>query len=625
MSNGSDTRAKVAGWLVRLGAPVFPALLACFKIVNGDIGFHVATGRAIGLLGHVPRENVLSFAEANHTWVLHQWLPALLFERIDTALGPSALVVVKVAVIYVTFLLLWMAIERRNEGEDRWLPLLWFALAASAAACRFYVRPYIFSTLGMALFLYLTADYRRTGKVSRLVVAAIATGIFASLHAGVVYILLLFLSLATAGALAFAVSKRDPATRKVAVATCISFVTALILSGIAAAIESPWGVEALTLPFRFSTNEYFHAHLVEFRPPPLNLEVFPFYWLLLAAGGFFLLFRVYQAFSNRRNSPDWFGLLFETLALLGFGYLSLKHQRLVFPFALVAGFVLAGWTGDFRAPRPRLFDAPRPRLFDAPRPRRWVAGLAGLAAVVVAAGGMFVQFTNARPGVGVDDRYYPARIFDFIEAQDLPGEAYVSDGWGGQWLWRFYPDRRVFYDNRLEAYSFEFFREQYQGIRYGEEGWQEKLEHYKIDMLVLKYSTAGERRFQEGRPNIRDLAFESPAWRLVFWDDLGEVFVRADTEYTGCASCPDYRAFNPDTLNPAPGVEPGVVAAELAAVWRDTPSARGCFGLSMATLDLGDVGGAVAVLREGLERFPDSPLLLRLAGALTKESREGQP
>lgn len=601
------------GWLVRLGAPLFPALLACFKIVNGDIGFHVATGRAIGLLGEVPRENVLSFAESDHTWVLHQWLPALLFERIDTIFGAGALVGVKVAVIYVTFLLLWLAMEKRTEGKGLWLPLLWFALAASAAACRFYVRPYIFSMLGMAVFLYLVADYQRTGRVGRLTIAAVATAIFATLHAGVVYILLLFLSLAAAGVLAAAIHRWEPSAIKVAAVACGSFVAALVLSAIAAAIESPWGIEALTLPFRFSTNAYFHAHLVEFRPPPFNLEVFPFYWLLLASGAGFFLAQLFRAFNNQRSNSGWFRLLFEGIALLGFGYLSLKHQRIVFPFALVAGFVLAGWSSELVALRP----------MDASRPRRWVSGLAAVVAVVVAAAGGYVQFSSARPGVGVDDRYYPGRIFDFISTHQLPGEAYVSDGWGGQWLWRFYPERRVFYDNRLEAYSFEFFRGQYQSIRYGEEGWQEKLENHDIDMLVLKYSTAGERRFQEGRPNIRDLAFESAAWKLVYWDDLGEVFVRAKAGYTGCESCTEYRAFNPDSLSPASGVDPGVLVAELTSVWNENPSARSCFALSMAILDQGNVGAAVAVLKDGLARFPDSPLLLRLAGAMTKESRKG--
>ena len=609
MSNGSDTRAAAVGWVVRLGAPLFPALLACFKIVNGDIGFHVATGRAIGILGEVPRENVLSFAEPDHAWVLHQWLPALLFERVDATLGPGALVVVKVVVIYLTFLLLWLALERRTEGKGPWLSLLWFALAAAAAACRFYVRPYIFSMLGIALFLYLVADYQRTRRSSRLYTAALVTGVFAALHAGVVYILLLFLSLAVAGVLAAVLERRVPSARANAAAAGGAFAAALVFSAIAAVIESPWGLEALTLPFRFSTNEYFHAHLVEFRPPPFDLEVFPFYWLLLAAGAVFLVARGIVLFGSRSTAGGQARFLFEAAALAGFAYLSLRHQRVVFPFALVAGFVVAGWSADL-----------------APwRPVRWMKVLAASVAMVVAAAGLYIQFSSARPGVGVDDRYYPDRLFDFIESRDLPGEAYVSDGWGGQWLWRFYPQRKVFYDNRLEAYSFEFFREQYQGIRYGEEGWQEKLDNHDIGMLVLKYSTAGERRFQENRPNIRDLAFVSPGWKLVYWDDLGEVFVKAGVGRDGCPACPEYRVFNPDTLSPAPGVEPEAVAAELAEVWRENPSARACFALARANLGLGNAGAAVAVLKEGLARFPGSPLLLRLAGALTKESQERQP
>lgn len=575
-------------------APLLPALLGFFKILNGDIGFHVATGRAIDLAGKVPTTNVLSFAQDSQPWVLHQWLPAYLFHHVDQLVGPAGLVLLKCVVIYVTFLFLWLAMRMRSDSRS-WC-LFWFTVAAGAAASRFFVRPYLFSMMGVSVLLYLLARYELTDKRAYLLAAAAIVAPFAALHAGVIYLLLIFGAAAAAGFAAWLLGFRPreggPAARDIGLA----FGAALLLTMLVVAFESPWGLESLTLPFRFSTNEYFHQHLVEFRPLPFDLAIYPFAWLLLASVWAMFIVAVWRTHGTFMMLKGRRVMLFELFCLAGFTWLVLKHQRLIFAFAIVAAFLLARWTNVLaRVVRGRDLM------------RRVIAG----AAVVVAICALFVQFTSARLGPGVDDRFYPARIFDFVEQHELPDHAYVSDSWGGHWLWKFYPTRRGFYDNRLEAYSFEFFKDVYQSIRYGEEGWQEKLDDSGVNTLVLKYSTPGERRFQEGRPNLRDLAFGSPAWCLVFYDDIGMVLVRRDPRF--CTGCPEYAAFNPDTLSAAPGVSADKLAAELNRAWEAMPSGRTCAALAMWEASQGRRGEAARLLRDGLRQYPGHPLLEQVA------------
>ena len=289
----------------------------------------------------------------------------------------------------------------------------------------------------------------------------------------------------------------------------------------------------------------------------------------------------------------------ETLLLGGFTLLLFRHQRMVFEYALVAAFVLARWVG--------LGDRGSVEV-GARRKGSRLRNLLLVAGGLISVGALGMQYSTARFGLGVDDRFYPARIFSFVRQHELPDPTYISDAWGGHWLWEFYPERKVFYDNRLEAYSFEFFRDVYQSIRYGEPGWQEKLDSYGIRTLVLKYTTPGEREFQEGRPNIRDLVIRSRNWNLVFWDDLGMIYVRQP-----CPGCFRFGRLNPDTLAPVAGWDDPDLGRELRQAFALAPGERSGYALAAWLMRRDRVSEAADVLSEALRQVPDSVLLESLA------------
>ena len=429
-----------------------------------------------------------------------------------------------------------------------------------------------------------------------------------------VYLLLVFLALLGATICAALLRRKAPEARPCLAGAGLGLAVALATAAAVTWLESPWGVKALLLPFQFSSSEYFHAHLVEYRPPAFDLSIFPFFWSMVGASG--LLLAVRTALLGRgfkeRTFVELRDFAFELFLLGGFTFLALKHQRIVFPYAIVAAFVLTGWT---QAVLSRFPAESRVAL-----PGR-IAVATGI--LVIGAAGLQLQFSNARFGPGVDHRYHPAALLNFVESQDLPGEAYVSDAWGGAWLWHFYPQKKVFYDNRLEAYSFEFYKFVYQSIRYGEEGWQDKLDGYDVNTLVLKYSTPGEREFQQGRPNIRDLAFASPHWSLVRWDELGQVFVRSHL-LSRCAlpeGCVELKHFNSDTLMPANGSTDRDVEQELRLVWGRFPNPLACYALARLLVVDGKKDEGAALLKDGLARYPDNPMLLQLAVGLAKAGR----
>ncbi len=578
---------------VALVVALLPAALACIDVGNRDIGFHVATGRAIDLLGQVPRTNVLSFTNAEHPWILHQWIPAYLYHRVDAAFGAAGLVGLKALVVFATFAVLWLALRRRTTNWG--VAALWFALAASAAFPRFLVRPFIFSMLGLAVFLWGLTFAPAAGARLRdwrpfLIITTAAAALTSILHAGFVYLWIIALAW-IAGIVFDAIlprPDRDPERWRRAGLAAAWLVGMGAASALLLTLANPYGVEVLLLPFRFSTDTWFHAHLVEYRPPPFIPSLFPGLWGSLFLGGLVL---AGSALVRARRGGLGGAHVFGLLALGAYSWLVLKHQRIVYPYALVAAFVAVPWTDD---------------LVDLLRGRARRVAVAVTVAMAVAVAGYSLQLwaTHGSPGFGLDERHHPARLLAFVDEQDLPDPTFVSDAWGGTWLWEFYPERLAFVDNRLEAYPFEFYKGVYQSIRYGEDGWEEKLATYGVKTAVLKYGTKGEINFLEGRPSVRQRMLEDEDWRLVYWDDHGQIFVRRDAVPPGCERCADTRHFDPDRME---GSRPTVhlVAAEAQEVLeKNGPSVRGYTALIMGHWLMGRKNEAVLVLDEALEAFP---------------------
>jgi hypothetical protein len=356
-------------------------------------------------------------------------------------------------------------------------------------------------------------------------------------------------------------------------------------------LANPYGVEVLLLPFRFSSDTWFHAHLVEYRPPPFLPALFPGLWGSIFLGGAVL---AGSALVRARRGGLGGAHVFGLLALGAYSWLVLKHQRIMYPYALVAAYVAAPWTDDLL-------------LLLRGRARRLAVAVTVALAVALSGYSLHLWATHGSPGFGLDPRHHPARLLDFVESEGLPEPTFVSDAWGGTWLWAFYPERRAFVDNRLEAYPFAFYKDVYQSIRYGEEGWEEKLAVYGVKTAVLKYGTPGELHFLEGRPSLRQRMLQDEDWRLVYWDDLGQIFVRRDAVPPGCARCADTRHFDPDRME---GSRPTLhlVAAEAREVLEKSgPSVRAYTALIMGHHVMGRETEAVLALREALEAFPGNP------------------
>lgn len=570
--------------------------MACFVSSDGDLGFHLATGREILATGRIPSTNVLSFTESAHAWRLHQGLPAVLFELLFRRWDIQGVIALKMAVVGVTWGVVYLA--ARRLGASVWGAAFACVLAAMAGSFRFEARPYLFTHLTLALTLLGLASYLADARRGTRALAAMAL-VFAAaaqLHAGALDSLIVML-IAAVGCIVQPLHERvlgaEPSAFRGGIHAArlvLASAAGVALAALALASYHPIGPAILLFPFEMGADPYLAEHLVEFRSPirfPITLVLMFWVWLGLVALTLVLRARTLHA--------AWLG------CLLVYALLSLRFARMAYALAIVSAPIVAA--AFSRAPVP-LFARLRPSL------RGLLLGCALLAAPLYV-------FRDHTPGFGYSPRVWPREHFRFVREQSVRGPAFVSNAWAGPWLGTFYPERKSFFDTRLEAYSPEFLRDVYQAIAYGKPGWDDQLERHGIELLLLRYTTPGEASLQRGAPNLRQKLVEDPRFALLRFDDVGELFVRKAGPNRALAERFALPGIDPDRRRFL-GRPRDSAAPLLAAMERGERSITALVMTALAVADAGQLTLARSLCEEARRLAPDDAWAERVQTAIAQ-------
>ena len=562
-----------------------------FQINDGDLGFHLATGREILRTGAIPSHNVLSFAEPDHPWLLHQWLPALSFEWLWQRTGLYGLMALKLLLLCACWLFVYGA--GRRLGASPLSAAISCLCAACASAFRFELRPYLFTHLTLAVTVWACAGGERKSRASPLWAAG-ALALAYQLHAGAIDSALL-LGLFSAGivlepwrARLFGLQPRSPYGLREGLRWLASLSLGLAGAVLLLELYHPLGARILGVPWAMATQRYFNTHLVEFRSPwALPFAPLAAYWLWLGAVVVALLAHVRHTHAS------------VCLCATAYVCISLCYSRMAFAFGIVSAPLVASALEAWLAQRPAMQQRAR-----------------ALVLLLCAMGPVYV-YRDHEPSIGLSPWVWPRGHFAFIRAHSLQGRAFVSDAWGGPFLGEFYPERRVFFDNRLEAYSERFARDVYQHIRYGAAGWDALLDRYDIQVLLLRYTTPGEAAFQRHAPNLRQRLVQDARYRLVHFDDAGALYVRANGDNAALAERfgmpgvdPDRHAFVGSPALAAPAL--------LAAAQRGEDSITLLGMTALALDDAGDHTHARELANVLSQRAPDDPFVTRVAAGVRR-------
>jgi hypothetical protein len=517
---------RLAGSVATL---LFVFLLGIGEARDPDLGFHLAIGRLIRATGRILDHNPFTFIEPSPAWVLPQGVAVAIFDWIVDKGGIGALIVFKAALVACTFTLLFRLALRL--GASVLATGLAVLLASLAVSMRFVERPLLFSNLAFAFVMLglvearLAAGWRRWAWLGAV---TLAMGLACQLHAGAVFSFFLLALVALsipAERLRPRLGTGQPWTPNLGSGARSGWilaalaVSAAVLAAAILALYHPHPLRVLETPFVLGTDRFLVDHVAEFRPVwRFPFETFRAYWFLVVLGLAALIWGVRHLHA---------ALLLVPLAFL---LVSLRHARFIDLFAIALTPTLA-----------LVFTA----LFAALSGKRRVLTLVLLGTITVA--GTADHITRTRLRLDYSPEVFAKAPLDFVQTTGLTGPTFVSDGWAGAFLERFYPKERVFFFAAFDAFLPEHYRD-YMDIRYGKPGWDMRLDALGIEMCVLKYTSPTERTFQGGAPNLRQHLARDPRWALLYFDDNGEIFVRRAGKNAAPAAERGITGFDPDRM-----------------------------------------------------------------------------
>jgi hypothetical protein len=477
---------------------------------DGDTGWHIRTGEWILAHGQVPRQDIFSFTRPDQTWYAWEWLSDVLMGWSHQVGGMQAVVLGAIALICLTFALLYRLVRRKCGSAL--IAFVLTAVAAAGSSIHWLARPHLFTMLFLVIFYSILEG----GRMRLLFILPVAAAIWTNLHGGFLAGILLICAYA-GGESICALAARRSEDRRAAIGRSWRYGLAA-LACLAASFINPYGWRLHAHLIRFLTNPAYFQNIAEFTSISFRHPLAPFFELMLLLAAAAAFWSVVQ----RRFIPF--------LLLAGYTHLALLSIRNIPLFMIVAvppvGLALAEWlrhlqeetAGSLSYRVFRGFDSLSRRLTAADAGPHW--HIAGPAAILVLGATMYGHAPSPRFQAEYDSGLYPVAALAALRDSD---RVFASDTWGGYLIYRRYP-AKVFVDGRSDFYgpAFETEYAEVLGVRYN---WESTLAKHGVDTVLLAADAP-----------LSSVLKASHNWRAVYDDGVAIVFRAAVTP--GQPRCP---------------------------------------------------------------------------------------
>jgi tetratricopeptide (TPR) repeat protein len=507
----------------RLVAPLVVGVafaLGITKVEDWDAFTHLALGREIVRRGWFPDHELFTFPSAALPYYNPEWLFDVVLYLAYVIGGLTGVILLKASLGALTTLILWKdsglgippSADRSVDLTIRaavLLPLLFMI------RYRIVERPDLVLMVFLSFTVYALNAYLSDGRRYLYLLPALQV-LWANMHPSTIVAVVPFGAILAGGGLLRLLERwrgrpitGSPSPRQLRT-------VALVLAGVLlASTLNPYGTHALTQPFRLAAAPWLTQYVHELQPPRLALQPAPFLVAALLAVTFVVL---------ARRLP-----VISVLLVAPFVYLGLSALRFMFLLGLIAAPVLAR---NVRA------------IVGTPGGigRRVVlaAGTTTAALALVTAGLAMAHLGPAASpalvsGVGVNDRFLPERALQYLDRVEATGRVFNTFQWGGYLAWRDFPRRQAIVDGRghlpqTVLADMHFATVNVQVL--------DRLQAtYGFDVVLVAYPRAPA-------PGA-DVAFVSPQWALVYWDDVALVYLRRSARLAGVIERDEYRHVKP--------------------------------------------------------------------------------
>ena len=488
-------------WLLpTFGAMLFLmiALHAIFSpnAMLGDpgIGWHLISGRYMLENFTILDHDIFSYTRPGEPWVTFEWLFQCLAAGIEK-LGGLPLLTVVCALIYGSIPVL---IYRRMmlEGVNIYFSIAFTVLTLMALTAHAHARPHIFTYLFFTLLLERLIRFDRGDTSSRTLWVFIPLMIlWTNLHGGfVVAFLVVGIAFAVACVRAYLYRTAEDRNRA----------RTYILLGLGMALVSlinPFGWNLHLSIIKSLTMKSIHM-MQEFQSPDFNTDdlLIRFFEMAIITGIVALILK-----KDRLNWTEFFLFVF----FMSQGFHARRH---VFLFFIVAAPMLARELSMLLVKEGSLLDRRSKKL------RAMLDQLKSSRVWIPASCLFLILLSQFSPHLFRSDLYgfhLSKETGAYIgNNKDKFQRMFNTVNIGGVLVFYFWPDLKIFADDRNDFYGDDFYMNDLMAIHQLRPTWQTVLDKYEVSSAVMSSHSP-----------LAALFKASTDWRLVFEDDMNTIFL----------------------------------------------------------------------------------------------------
>jgi hypothetical protein len=430
--------------------------MAARSATDPDLWWHLRTGQLIVQTHAVFHTDPYSFTRFGQPWVDHEWLSQVLMFGLYRPAGWGGLIAGFGAVIATAFMVVFL----RCPGRPYVAGVITL-LGAFASAPSWGVRPQMLTLLlASALLLILERSYERPRLLWWTPALML---LWVNLHAGYALGIALMALFLVGDGLDVAFGFKDvaaPRFRALALA---------ILVCVAVVPLNPYGAALYCYPLETLRSRAMQSYIGEWLSPNFHQHRY------LPALAMVLATIALPALSPRRLRPR------EVLLLSVTTYAALRSVRHIPIYALVAIPILSAmvlaWLQESRVAK-RFEGRQTPMT-----PVKTLMNVALLAGFLVFTVARVRYVTLGQPRA--EAKELPEAAVSFIASQRPPAPILNHYNWGGYFIWRLYPDYRVYIDGRADVYGDAFMDDLATAYYLRGDSWRNSFEKWGIQTVVL--------------------------------------------------------------------------------------------------------------------------------------------
>jgi hypothetical protein len=446
---------------------LFILTMAINPSVDSDTWWHLRAGEEILDRGEILKTDPFSLTRQGEPWIYPGWLSQITLHTIYTQFSFAGVNIFTGLMIFIAFVFVWRVLD----GKEL-LKAFILIIAVATSSVYWSARPQIisFALSGATIFLLERA---RNGKVKLLWFLPLVFILWVNVHGGfaIGFILLgLYLVSDLIDLFIEMVDNQNPSRRlwqdhKQFVTT--GFFIGLV--SLAAVSINPHGPSMLLYPLKTISIQTLQDYIAEWQSPNFHgRETWPFLAM-------FFLTWISLAITREKI------VAVDILVPLVIGYMSLTTARNISIFALATLPILFRHSNsiveNILSRRRRGDDFPESII----QKLNWTLLILFLIAASLKITRELPDSINQEK---IEDQM-PLEAFDLIESERYSGELFNSYNWGGYVVWRLYPNYLSFVDGRTDLFGDEILG-QYFKLWLAEAGWEEELESWKINLVLVE-------------------------------------------------------------------------------------------------------------------------------------------